>query len=516
MKTKRSAPPERRRGRLSILIKELNILKRILATLVAVTVVFGALPLYSGAATPGQGTTPRPTPTYTFNDGAMVLDDSKIEDFGNIILGNKPENILEIVINYDAFNGASDWSDIDADTVNDLMLVFSDGDTEALFPIIHKQAWKPDQVAKYVLQAQDIGTAKGTLWVQSYKYGTKSAEVPINGNFIDPTINSVIDHITDRPIPANGTFLNMVDIGEESLKDMGRVYAGSDLAFKLDTDHFKWIPDLEEMYGSVRKSTLDTNRVRTSVMYRKGKECIESIGYENFDGRAYLVVRFKEDFPFTDEREFAFDLYMTHKGKRKEETMLQVSGWVVNDIITIRGDNERADLSPGGLMVEAEGACRNAELYIGAGVSIYQNLVGGNLYYARGTDKRSDGDIEIMNYFPDIKKVLSVTTARGISNSAKVRLRYFERDDMGNEIVEQFQTKYFVYDADGKLLGNTDDELPVRDKYYLALQELDFGETDFQDVQEAMDSDVREWGNNSNGNPNTGAGFAYTGTREED
>lgn len=484
-------------------------MKRILAKLLAVTVIFSALPLTAAAVTP------KPDPHLSFDANAQVLNDDKIYDFGNIILG-KEENILEIPIRWEAFNGATDPKDITDDIMNDLMLEFSDDDTRKLFPIIHKLAWKPDQDAKYVLQAQDIGTAKGEVWVTSYKTGYESMHMPINGNFVDPTINSEILNITDRPITANGVLLNMASFDETKLNNMGRVYAGSDLAFMLDTDHFKWDPDIEEMFGAVRKSTLDNNRVRVHTMFRRGKECIESVGYENINGRAYLMVRFKEDFPFTEEREFAFDLYMTHKGKRKEETMLQIEGTVVNDIITIKGDNERADLSQGGTMVEADGACRNAELYIGAGVSLFQNLIGGNLYYARATDKRDDGDIEIMNYFPDIKKVLTITSTKNISNNATVRLQYTERDDLGNEILlEKFKTVYYVYDADGKLIGTTDDDLPLRSKYFLAIQELAFDDLDFQGVQEAMDSDVREWGNNSNSNPNTGAGFRAAAREEE-
>lgn len=483
-------------------------MKRVLAKLLVAVVLLNLFPMAVSAAV-----TPRPTPPYAFSSGGHVLDGSKIEDFGNIILG-KNSNILEIPIYWNAFhstdgsNTPAGPQDIDADVLNDMMLVFSDSDTAALFPLIHKLGWKPDQDAKYVLSAQNIGRAQGTIKVVSYRYGWESDTVPINGEFIDPTINKAITALSGKNLAANGALVNGRSHDVNKLRELDGLYSGSQVAFLLDSDHFVWYPDIDEMVTAVRKSTLVNNQVRVLATVRKGKDLVKDVVIENIDGRAYAIVRFRDDFPYVDERDFDLDLFLTYKRKKSEDTMVSIAGSLVHDTIYLKGNNEKADLGIGGVMVEADGNCRNAELYLGGGVSVYQNLLAGKRYFGRATDSRNDGDLEIMNYFPDIKHVLTITSQKNISRTALVRLNHVEKDEYGKEIRQKFKTVFFVYDRDGQLLGTTNEMLPLRDKYFLAVEELDFGDKNFSDIEVEFYDFEEEPFTNSNANPSTGTSLS--------
>lgn len=508
-------------------------MKKILATALAAVLICGSLPLAAFASYyPYPDYPPRspyptdkepldythryenyvPQPSLELHTGDVVLDESKVANFGDIVLG-KDAYTLDIKILASGF-GVSDM-DITDDVINDLRIVFTDQATANLFPIIHKFAYKDHKEAHYILSPQNIGLAKGEIYVVSdyysalYGYEVRSAPIPINGRIIDPTINKAIKALTGKNLAAEEVKLNGKTIAASELDDLGVVYSGSRLTFKLDTDFFVWEPDISGMNSMVRKSTMVANQVRPFVMYRQGRNIIEEVIIENIGGRAYVVVNFKEDFPYLDEQDFEFDLYLSLRGDRYsdeyESTMVTVYGSVMNEIIYVSDDDELADLSAGGVMVEAEGACKNTQIHLGAGLYVFQNLIGGNRYYGRATDARTAGDIEIMNFFPDIKKVFTITSLKGISTTSHVGLDVLERDEYGEPLAVQKKEPYYVYDADGDFIGMSNEYLPMRTKYYLAEKELDFEEGEFNPPEEEFDGDWDEPGTaNNNANPKTG------------
>jgi LPXTG-motif cell wall-anchored protein len=213
------------------------------------------------------------------------------------------------------------------------------------------------------------------------------------------------------------------------------------------------------MRTAVRKSTLDNNDISIAKSVVEGSRYIEDIQIENVDGWAYVVVRFEEDFVSVEAEDISITISLTYHGTKDPDTTVEIFGSLENEIENASDGLDYIYVGDG-LVVEADDNLHNVDLDLGNDVHIFANLFSGQKYYAKATDERSDDDEEIVEYYPVIRKVYTLKTVHIKSAGNTVR---FKGED-----------RYYVYDADGIMIGMSDEALPFRDKYYLAVQQIEF------------------------------------------
>lgn len=424
-------------------------MKRVLGTFLAAIIFLSAVPFVASASPVGN--------IIGISEGAQILDDSKVEDFGNIVLG-EDLNILEIPILWDGFNtyGPASASDINADVMNKMELKFSPSSIKDLFTRIEKEPYSTYGDAKFILTAEDIGVADGYL---SVLYdGVESGRIRINGRFIDPTINKSITGLTGLNLASYHVYQNDDKITEDDLSSL-LIRPGDEIKFQLNTEFFDWDPDILDMRTAVRKSTLDNNHIGIIKKIAKGNQWIDKIEIENVEGWAHVIVKFKEDFVSVDEKDISLSVSLAYKKKEDPGSTVNLFGQIENPKEFLSEDVDYVNMADG-LVVEADEFLRDVRLELGCDVYIYMNLQKGRSYYATATDERSDGDIAVMDYYPVIRRALTLKTVNISGSGRMVEIRTDE--------------PYYAYDADGLLLGTTDERLPLRDKYYLAIQQIVF------------------------------------------
>lgn len=464
-------------------------MKKVLALTLAVMLLLVTVPLTASAAAPG---------VIGMSNDAPVLDGSRIEDFGHIVLGTD-SNVLDIPILWKGFGPWVDADDITHAVLNNLRIVFTADDTKALFrdenSIVYYH-YDASGNAKITLTANNIGTASGWVYVEYYDQfspepKTTSEWIPIKGSVIDPTINKGIEGLTGRNLANEHVKLNGSTIGRDTLENLD-IAPSSVMEFALDTEFFDWNPKIANMGAAVRKATMDNEQISVKTKIRKGSKFIKSVEIENISGRAYVVLRFTDYLVSVKDEDFDLDIALAYKKVKDERTQVTVTGTISNLTSYVNGPNDSAYLGDGNVG-EAESYSPNAKLDLGSGVSVFMNLPTNRRVYGRATDKRNDSDIEIMEYYPVIKKALTLVTL----NIGKDNMVQLDTDQL-----------YYVYDADGDLIGKTDEKLPLRDKYYLAAKEIEFDAVVFADAKAEGDDAV--YVDNVNDNPQTGAGAMGT------
>lgn len=472
-------------------------MKRIWSVLLATLLIVAALPTWASAATNITG----------MSNGAVVLDDSKVADFGDIVLG-VDNNVLLIPFFHDGFDGAGlTEADITEDIVNKMRLVangFTLTGAGGVFSDVTMQHYiDPNHLPMIILTATNIGEVDGTLEIEYTDGGvtTTSAPIPIKGSFVDPTINKKITDLTGKnladytddngaPVPDRVT-QNDKNVPGSDLDGGMVVRPGDEIKFKLDTEYFVWEPLINGMNSSVRKSTLDNNKVDVAKSITKGKEYIESVDIENKDGRAYVVIKFVDELVSVKEKDFALKVYLSYKGRKNNDTAVELSGKFANEEEIVGKGVDSVDTS-WGLVVKTEAHLMPIRMEAGNGVTLYTILHNDRGHYAKAVDTRTADDLAIMEYFPEIRKVITlkmvnIHTSRVDALKANVIVEEEDSEKLlnvgiqagdtelvGTEVVIDTDEPMFAYDADGVLLGTTDKRLPLRDKYFLTYQEIEF------------------------------------------
>lgn len=446
--------------------------------------------------------------------GTDLLDDSQVKDFGNLVIG-KDDLVLHIPIKYWNFitdsGVAATVSDFDTNLKNDLHLEFQDPSTGAWNdripsgePLAYYFNYSPSKGGnppEFTVTGENIGTVESLRFRLRYKNPVTNAEIfsqeyEINGEFLDPTINSKITDISGvnladstnkfpSPYPVySQVTLNGIGSSYEitNLNDLTglTIFPGDKLYFRFDTDYFVWEPNIAETHSLVRKSTLVNNQVSVITTIAAGKDIIKSADFQNVNGRAYVVVEFTDDFDQVKERDFDFTVALGLRGMRNAETAVQLMGTFSNEVLDVYEGTDYVFIGDG-TVVAANTGLRNVKLDLGEGVVVTVNMIEDKKYYGKATNELSQDDVDIMNYFPTIRRTLTLS-AVNIENSA----RYVTLED---------NIKYYVYDANGTYLGRVGDQLAYRNKYYLSTDPLNFG----------GDVDIVLSEPNLNENPSTGA-----------
>jgi len=457
-------------------------MKKVLTLALAMVLCFGVLPMLPKAY--------QQTPAIGFSSGADILDDSNIEDFGNIILGTD-RNTLVIPVKWEGFTGATGPDDITEEMMNDMKLYSDPPQILDLFEHIEMKRDTGDAGPYIELTCSKVGDAIGYLyveWLPEYReQGTRaySQRVPINGRFIDPTIDKKITGIKDTSIAdgKNIVFLNGKAIDESEvdglLNDL-QVGPGSELMFRLHTDNFYWEPNITNMRTAVRKSTLDSDKVTVYKKILAGDNTIDEIVIENLDGTAYVIVRFAEVFDSVKDRDFDFQVMLAKDKKSHELSGVRVMGTLSNEVYYVDSDYDYVNLEEGNV-VEATQFVKGIRVNMGSGVTTICNMQPDKKYYGRTSEKLTDLDREIMDHYRFFKRVIHLKTVN-FPEATKVEI--------------ESDVEYFVYDGKGNYLGTTKENLALVETYYLSAEKY-MGE-----ILAAAGEFVAE---DDNDNPSTGA-----------
>lgn len=200
------------------------------------------------------------------------------------------------------------------------------------------------------------------------------------------------------------------------------------------------------------KSQIRAGKITIKRTTSKGKAVIDSFGIKYDKKGAYIGVEFVEPYASIKETEFSGTYYLYVNDKRIDSTKLTIAGTLENEIIEVDRDTEYVDLSEG-VVAEAVDSATKVELYLGEELTVLANLRKGKKYYATCTTEPSDQDLDVMEKYPDIVEVYTLTT---INLAPTGNVATFDTD------------QYYAYDATGKYLGTTSKRLPFSQKYYLS------------------------------------------------
>lgn len=472
-------------------------MKKIVAMALTIALVLVLVPALSAGA---KWSTETHSTVVGFSSGDM-LDDREVWDFGKLILG-KDTQVLKIFLkdknlDYGAGNPI-DPAQVTQNLMGFMPLEYRwDGSSQE--PTANAEGWVryPDprifkavpnadgitdptdpnrEEAVYTLTAEGIGKVDMEVRVvflnpdDTEDVLQVSDSIDVVGEYLDPTINKNIVALSglnlkeasfalDGKRPENTIRLNNDRLSLSNLEDL-TIVPGDILRIDLNTEHFVWDPDIIEMATSVRKSSLENDHVSLIRKVIAGNNFIESAGFENINGAAEIVIRFKDTYNKVEPSDFEFHLALGQYGQRNEDTSITFAGSFGNEIYQVYTDNDYVYVGDN-MVAEAVNNVKNIELDLGEGVVVTLNMFKDQRYIGKATSAQDDDSKAVMNYFPDIRKCLRLT-----SHNVSQRARFVTLHDQ--------ETNYYVYDADGQYLGRSADKLEYRDRYYLSVAEIDF------------------------------------------
>lgn len=248
---------------------------------------------------------------------------------------------------------------------------------------------------------------------------------------------------------------------------------------------------------NLTSSIINKNNISVMTTKSKGGKAISDVSLNKSKG--YIEVEFVDSLVQTSDLDFEITVYLKMNSKNYKSQGVLISGTLTNDVIDdVDGDWDYIDLSDGNVM-EASEYVRNLEIYAGNELSIFTNVQKSKKVYAYTDMDPTDADDDAMSKYPSIDSVINLNTN---ITSGTVKLDY--------------GTTYYVYDADMKYLGKSNEDLPFAKKYYLSTKELDVttgddGDDGTEPVEEEPDdstsTDETTGGTtgNNNSNPDTGA-----------
>ena len=310
---------------------------------------------------------------------------------------------------------------------------------------------------------------------------------------------------------AGGKITDIVEaITDKDYTDI-EVHPGKVYELPLTANMFEWSEGTGKSNEAVTKSQISKGNITVKATYNKSKsaDVIKEISIEHNksfsvtggDKTSYVKVEFVDGYDSSNEFKFEFTVYLYRNGNRAKDSAVKFSGTFCNETMTIEEDEDYVDLSEG-VMVEPMGYIRSIECYLGEGLYIRTKMYEDKSYYGTVEKGIRSVDAEIADAYPEIDTIYTLST--NITSGTV----FFELDD-----------EYYVYNADGKYVGTTKDELKYSKKYYLASEKIDLSSSsssrddddDGDDVPVADEDNVPNEnysygsGNtNINDNPNTG------------
>lgn len=287
-----------------------------------------------------------------------------------------------------------------------------------------------------------------------------------------------------------------------SLTDTDKIYPQNEpkLRYYLKADQFEW--DSAKGYPYVvDKATVNTDRV--AVLGRSGdwvgyipvdpvtgggglawtyltKSMLSNIGVtarktkgypamkdivikssgSGVNGEVYVEVTFIKELVSVNEEDFDYDITLTYKKTKQEQSLVQLIGTIMNPIIEVDEDNDTADTMDGSV-VHALDFVQGISLFAGSGVTVKTNMFEDCKYYCVASMDLSKSDLDLMEKNVPIEGIITMKTA--LSKNATLR---------SATVTMALDDTYYVYD-NKELLGISTDTLPFRDKYYLTTSKID-------------------------------------------
>jgi hypothetical protein len=253
--------------------------------------------------------------------------------------------------------------------------------------------------------------------------------------------------------------------------------------------------------GKIRSSQLSKIGVRK--VYQKGTaNTIRDIVLQDAkgDNHARVRVRTVKFYTLTKDTDVELKLALTFKGSTSGAPEYEYSFTIGNSKEIIEEGQTEA-YSFGNIYLEADATVRNVQFQGDEDEHVFatKTVVKGQKYYFNVSTDLTSSDEQIIADNPEVDSIYNVYQTN--MANATVQFKNLDRE-------------FFVYDADGKLLGTTkDSKLPLASKYILTTAKVDFGgeEVPVQEpIEEPTEPEAPPMGGGeveapvNNYNPNTG------------
>lgn len=295
------------------------------------------------------------------------------------------------------------------------------------------------------------------------------------------------------------------------------IYPGEAYTFVIDDilDYFDY--DTAPTNSSELIKLLKTAKIKSSS--RMGPVVVDSVKWNNAamangaaNGDATITVTFVDKFVSKDDKDFRVGLYFDIDGKRTSGALTFIlEGTFGNPVAEVFSDYTSVD-TDSIYAIEAAEHVRGIEIFLGEGVYATMDLSQNQKLYARAERQHRDEDEftgkdkELLEKYPTLHTIYTISSDGMRKNGNFIK-------------IESVDQTYFVYglNSDGSLkyLGGINEKLPFSDKYYVASEKLDIGETVDSVADEGEDTvpednaapaptTSNEGPTNSNDNPLTG------------
>lgn len=227
--------------------------------------------------------------------------------------------------------------------------------------------------------------------------------------------------------------------------------------------------------ASVRSSQL--GKVGVRKVYQKGTSgTIRDADLR--DSKSDVRVRTVQYYNKTKETDVELKLALTFKGSTSDAPEWEYSFTIENkDEIIEEGQTEAS--SYGNIYLKADATVRNVEFQGDDEETVFatKTVVKGQKYYFNVSTDLTDADSKIIADNPEVDSIYTVYQ----TNMANATVQFKDLD-----------REFFVYDAEGKLLGTTkDSKLPLAGQYILTTAKVDFG-TDEEPAEETSEEPAPE------------------------
>lgn len=207
---------------------------------------------------------------------------------------------------------------------------------------------------------------------------------------------------------------------------------------------------------------------------------------------AAVEIAFVEPFRSIKDMDFDVNVYPTFDGSRRDEYSIRLTGTMTVNLTEVDATDDYVALE-GTHVADAQEYIRLIEADLGEGVSVWGKMYSGKQYWGKATTEPTEADEKIFDKYPSVEMVFNVDTI-GLNSTA-------------NYVTLDVDDNYYVYDANMKYLGRSNDKLPYSTKYYLSTKKLSIAdevEEDDGDYDEPVPDDLVNPAPNKNDNPGTG------------
>ena len=260
----------------------------------------------------------------------------------------------------------------------------------------------------------------------------------------------------------------LLPIDTNSSYDIDNAKAGVVWYYPLTANMFEWSEgtggasepvtkqQISNATVSVKTTNLDSSIIKeVSLVYRESAKA-------GGKTTATVKVEFVEEFVSTKSVDFKTSIYLALKTSRKEASKLVLDGTFENTEKKVNSSTDYVSIAKGEVLVPTE-YIKEIEIDLGSGVLMQTRLYASQKYYGVAKEEVTTADATVLNRYNDIETIVVLKTVNLKSS--------------GNIVLLDGYEGYYIYDVDGKYLGQAKSEklFPYSEKYYLASSKIDMG-----------------------------------------